>query len=343
MKKEAGRATRAPRLASEIKPRAIEFLWRERIPKGMITVVAGKPDQGKGLFAAHVAADVSKRGGKVLYSAAEDTDELMTGPRLEAAGANLDNVIVWRFRLPVDREEMEALVRDMGISLIVMDPFAAHLSNGVSAFSDSVRDVTGPMEALAGETGVSFLVIEHALKRINANAHPLTAIRGSSSGLPAASRMGFVFGADPDDDDRRLLCNVKKNVRDEPDPIEFEMDSIETAVGDTPSLLYIGETQYNARKLLADPKGDGKVGRRPEKRAAAAEWLTKYLAASNEPVKAGEVIEDARINGFPKNTLLRAAKDMQVVRQPPGGGRNCTWDLPQDVKDALGIGGGQNA
>jgi hypothetical protein len=26
---------------------------------------------------------------------------------------------------------------------------------------------------------------------------------------------------------------------------------------------------------------------------------------------------------------------MGVVKNPPGGGPNCTWDLPQDVKDAL--------
>jgi hypothetical protein len=28
---------------------------------------------------------------------------------------------------------------------------------------------------------------------------------------------------------------------------------------------------------------------------------------------------------------------MGVVKAPPGGGRNCTWELPDEVKDLMGI------
>ncbi len=101
-----------PIKASGVEAQAVDWLWRERIPKGMITLVAGKPDQGKGMFAAHVAAEVSAAGGRVLYSAAEDDPARMTRPRLEAAGANLDNVLLWRFRLPQNGESLGKLVTD---------------------------------------------------------------------------------------------------------------------------------------------------------------------------------------------------------------------------------------
>jgi hypothetical protein len=34
-------------------------------------------------------------------------------------------------------------------------------------------------------------------------------------------------------------------------------------------------------------------------------------------------------------TIRRAADDMGIVRKPPGGGRNCTWELPAEVIKAL--------
>jgi hypothetical protein len=51
----------------------------------------------------------------------------------------------------------------------------------------------------------------------------------------------------------------------------------------------------------------------------------------------GKVQEDAKQAGMSVKTLRRAADDMDVVKQPPGGGRNCTWDLPNDVKNLMGL------
>ena len=50
---------------------------------------------------------------------------------------------------------------------------------------------------------------------------------------------------------------------------------------------------------------------------------------------ASKILEDAKHHSMTQKTLRRAAEDMEVVKNPPGGGRNCTWDLPQAVKDLL--------
>jgi hypothetical protein len=89
--------------------------------------------------------------------------------------------------------------------------------------------------------------------------------------------------------------------------------------------------------LAAVPQQTAGVGRPPQKRAAAAEWLTTYLADAGAPVLASTVQEDAKQWNLNRKTLLRAADDMGVVKAPPGGGRNCTWDLPDEVKDLMGI------
>jgi len=322
-------------VASKLEAKPVEWLWQNRIPKGMITVVAGKPDQGKGLFAVHVAADVSKRGGNVLYSAAEDDPARMTRPRLEAAGANLDRVLVWSFRLPAQMRQLEQRIKENDIRLVVMDPMASHLTGGIKRHSDNIRVVTDQLYEIGVATGCAFLVIEHALKRVTSSADPLSMIGGSGSGLPAAARAAYLFGKDPKDGDRRLLAPVKLNIAEWPKTLSYEVDTVELdSVSSVPFLVPQGETDATASSLLQKPN-DRDPGRPPDKRAAASEWLAQYLFDQGKPVKAGLVIEDARQRGITTRTLKRAADDLSIVRKPPGGGRHCTWELPDHIKKAV--------
>jgi len=326
-----------PVRADSVHAQRVEFLWLDRIPKGMITVVAGRPDQGKGLFAAHVAAHVSQ-AGRVLYSASEDDHGRMTRPRLEAAGANLENVLLWRFRMPENLQELQEIIVSERIDLVIMDPFASHLSGGINRHSDNVRNVLGPLTNTIESTGTAVLIIEHALKRIPQSGEPLQAIGGSSSGLSAAARAAYVLGIDPDDEDRRILAKAKFNIGPAPKALAFEIDVEDVAiVGDVPFLVVEEEIAvFDAMRLFTAKKTD-RIGRPPDKRAAAAEWLTTYLVAAAAPVHSGKVQEDAKQYGMSVKTLRRAAADMGIVKTPPGGGRNCVWDLPDDVKDLMGL------
>lgn len=335
-----------PILAADITPKRVEWLWRERVPRGMITIIAGRPDQGKGLACANIASDVSNskvidkttgklRYGQVLYSAIEDSAELMTRPRLEAAGANLSNIWTWRFQIPAQLTELAQYIVQHKIDLIVIDPFAAHLSHGVNRQSDNIRTVLNPLSAILEETGAAVVVVEHVLKRVPQNGHPLQAIGGSGSGVVAAARMAFLFGIDPSDEDKRVLVPVKHNICEKPKAVCFEIDATDIPeVGDVPFLLYDDECEFDASRLTIVSR-HGVMGRPDNKRAAAAEWLTNYLAAAGKPVQAGKVMEDSKQYNMNTKTLRRAAAEMGVLRNPPGGGRNCTWELPQEILDML--------
>lgn len=327
--------------ADLVEPEEVDWLWGERIPRSMISVVAGRPDQGKGLFACMVAADLSRRGFRVLYSAIEDSYGLMTRPRLEAAGAILNNILLWRFQLPDRMSELDQVVRKKKIDLVILDPFAAHLGPGISRTSDSIRKVLNPITEMLEDTGAGMLVIEHALKRIPKGSHPLNAIGGAGSGLPAAARMAYILGVDPDNDDQRVLAAVKSNLRERPLALLFSVDvrENETLSIDVPCLVYEEELEFFEPMRLFENKDKtgGPMGRPPDKRAAAAEWLTNYLLMAGNAVKAGKVMEDAIASGMTNKTLRRASEDMGVVKEPPGGGRNCTWDLPQELKDLMGV------
>jgi hypothetical protein len=329
-----------PIRSDKIEEKPIEWLYidgiHEIIPKGKISLIAGRPDKGKGLLAVWIAAQVSKTGKRVLYSAAEDDASDMTKPRLTAAGAVHKNIHHWRFRLPADWDGFEQVIRRAKIDLVVIDPLAAHLSNGISRHSDNIRIVTNPLNDLLSETGCSCVVVEHVRKNIPQSGDPLMAIGGTGSGLPAAVRAGYILGVDPQDDDRRVVACVKLNVAEKPDAMAFNLDTVELPKSGVQPFLSWDEdiVGFDPMKLLTKSKGS--IGRPPDKRAAAAEWLTRYLVNAGAPVKSSVIFEDAKQYGMTSKTLRRAATDMKIVKSG-GGGPNVTWDLPDHVKQLMGI------
>jgi hypothetical protein len=97
--------------------------------------------------------------------------------------------------------------------------------------------------------------------------------------------------------------------------------------------MFDEEVVFDPMRLFQGRTAPGKRGAPNDKRAAAAEWLTTYLA-ENGPTQAGTVMEDAKQWNMSRKTLERAAADMGVEKTA---GRNSKWDLPDEVKEALGI------
>jgi putative DNA primase/helicase len=328
--------------ANTIHARAVRWLWRERIPVGMITIIAGRPGAAKSLLAIHITADVSRQAD-VLISAREDPEREVIRPRLEAAKANLDRVHVGSLRLPADLDQLERTVVEKRIALVVIDPVAAHLGVGISRFNDSVRQVSTPLTAIAERTGAAIVFVDHVTKHIAQNAHPLQAIGGSGSGLPAAARMAFITGKDPADDERVIACCVK-SVRERPRALGFLLDSVSYVDGDgrhgTAGVLLPEEAEFefDARSLLV-VDSDGKRGRPPTKRAMAAEWLAKHLfGADGHERPASDVEEDARqTGGITTATLRRASEDMGVLKRQRD--RVWWWTLPAELVEAMEGGG----
>jgi hypothetical protein len=333
-----------PIRVDQIEPEDVDWLWRDLVARKMIHVVAGWPEQGKGLLTTYIASEVSKAGGNVLISAWEDADGISVRPRLEAAGAKMENCTSWRFMLPIQFGELAELVIEKSIDLIVMDPWSAH---AVGKTGD-VRELLNPLTQLIEQTGTAVIIVDHALKHPPKGGNVLGVLRGGSSGLPAACRMGFLFGVDPEQPDMRVLCHVKGNVRDKAKPLRFEMDTDMIAVYNPakaklvekpiPYLVFDQELEvFDPMRLFAGGTPQTGPGRPDTKRKAAMEWLTAYLAAALKPVKAGLVIEDAKQAGMAVKTLKNAANEIGVERNPPGGGKNCTWRLSDEAYELMGV------
>ena len=179
-------------------------------------------------------------------------------------------------------------------------------------------------------------MVTHTVKYVSRNAHPLTAIGGSGGGLTGAARAIYLFGVDPADAHQRAMVPVKFNLGPSPMSVTFEMDEIEwrddddRLLGTAGKLLLASDDErINPLAVMAADAGHGTGSKTAEKREAAAEWLTNYLALGERPVN--ELKEDLIQAGMSWGTLRRAAEqDVEVVRRREGFGRGSKvfWALP---------------
>ena len=330
-------------LAEDIEPEVVDWLWRKRLPRGMMSILAGQPEQGKGLLCCLIAAELSREGHTVLYSAIEDGAGLMTRPRLEAAGADLSKVIVPPFGFMLDEQfdELARLIDKKSIDLVIIDPIAAHLAKGFH-HSTKIRSVTNPLKRVLEESDCAMLVVDHAIKRVGGVTDPLQIIGGTNSGLPAACRQGYVMGKHPEDPNRRVMACIKSNLQARPEALMFEIDveEIDFVPEPVPFLIYQEEEDFDPLRLFAKSNHQGKkpkLGRPPAAREAASEWLTNYLLDQGKPIKASVIYAACRKEGMTTGTLRAAASEMGVVRNPPAGGKQCTWELPAELYELADV------
>ena len=119
---------------SEIQSQEVVWLWYPFIPYGKLTIIQGDPGDGKTTFVLNIAAKLSKGEGldsemklseplTVIYQSAEDglTDTIK--PRLEAAGADCENISVIDESIKslsmIDERLEEAIIRTKAKLLIL--------------------------------------------------------------------------------------------------------------------------------------------------------------------------------------------------------------------------------
>lgn len=318
----------------------IDWLWRDRIPRGMIALVAGLPGVGKSLFAYHLAAATAGNGENVIFATGEEGYRKQSRPRIEAMipnAADLERIHWWprNRELPRDIDELHTRIVDLNAALVVIDPIAAFL--GVSIYNDQeVRRALMPMTDVAEETEATIFLSSHTVKAISARAHPMHAIGGSGGGLVAAARIAFLFGPGEEKDEVRLSV-VKSNItRLDIPSFVFELDVYDEFddVDPVPYLVELGEGEESsledARIMLKEAGVSSES--KDAKRARAAEFLVDFLRAG--PMRKLEIEAAAKANGHSWRTVRRAAADLKIVR--PKGGPNSVWSLPQELLDSLG-------
>lgn len=334
----------AYRMASDIPPERITWIWYGFLAQGKLSLLEGNPKLGKSTLTADIIARITtgepfpghteRRTPRcAVLCSAEDGPADTIVPRLTVAGADLSRVsIATGIKLPDDKEawigldkhldELEAHITEVDAQLLIIDPLMAYLGD-VNAHKDQdVRAALGPLMAMLDRTGCAALLVRHLNK---ASGSDIVTRGGGSIGISGAARLGMFVGRHPDDDERRVLAQSLTNITPEQPSLEFHLES---APGTDVARIQWADvpSRYNAEDLLEAAQG----GEERTERTDAAEWLIDFLRDGPKPAKM--VYKHAKLDGHSERTLKRAKSAVGVdsVKEGYGDEGHWVWRLPEE-------------
>lgn len=328
--------------SSKVPVKPVTWLWKPYVPRGMMTLVAGIPGEGKSLFVCWLAAAVSQKH-PVLMSSSEDDYSMVIRPRLEAAGANMERVTLLDPppRIPRDTDTLLRHISGTRAVLVVLDPLQDHLD--VSLFSPKAPQVLSPVAKELARRGVSLVAVSHTIKSVPKNAHPLYAVGGAAGGISRVMRVVHILGEHPDGGNLRVLAPVKANFLRTSEKVSALFEVVEYEIRRGRSVIRPGRLVHRgqavgitATMIVRRTNGhdaESRPGPSPEKRMNAADWLRELLATSEAPVS--HIQQAAKEYGLSWATVRRAdAEQVHAIKRRVGipgrqGGGQVVWGLPQ--------------
>jgi hypothetical protein len=328
----------------DVTPEQVEWLWRERIAVGKLTLIVGDPGLGKSFLTLDIAARVSRGAawpdspkqpqtpGDVILLTAEDDLADTVRPRLDAHWADVTRIIAIRGAKFVDdgEERMVNLATDLDSirrvakeanqpRALIIDPVSAYLGKTDSHKNAEVRGVLAPLSELAAELRLAVIAVSHLRKGEGA---ALYRTMGSLAFI-AAARSAWVVCRDETDQSRRLMLPLKSNLAPDVGGLAFAI--LPHGTNDAPVLCWEREPVSVAADDAIGHKR--KPGPAPNDRTDAATWLREQLANGPRPAK--DLIEDGDGLGFTERTLQRAFRDIGGQREKRGFTSGWLWSIAQ--------------
>ena len=348
--------------ASDVKMKALVWMWMNRFALGKLGILAGLPDQGKGLILCYIAAQITRHDreswpcnegvapeGNVILLTAEDDPGDTVVPRLAAAGANLTRIHIVKMVHTGKKRRMFSLITDLellrrkiteigGVVLVLIDPVSAYMGHGKidNYRTTDVRAVLAPLIELARELRISMIGIMHFNKKTDVT----NALLRISDSLAYGAAARHVYGVvDDAENKRKLMVRAKNNLSahtvDKALAYNFSVCSNvgkDEDTGETISAPYIIWEPKHVDVTATEAMAAANENKSPVTRDAAKKFLLKILA--NGPVAKKEIDEAAEANCISDATLRRAKDELNVEaekdRTSPNG--PWTWHLPNQPK-----------
>ena len=300
---------------SQVPREPIRWLWPGYLARGKLALLDGDPGVGKSLLTLDIAARLS-RGGPlpdgapterpqtVLRLAAEDDAADTTRPRAEAAGADLDRLIVVTgsrgapLQFPDDLPALAERTIQNVPDLIILDPVMAFLAGNAIANSEQcVRRVLAQLGKLAESRDAAILMIRHLRKATARKAQ----FRGMGSvGFIASVRTGLFAARDPSDPTQGILAFTKANLSSSAPSLGYRIRSNQAGEA---VVEWTGPLNRDADELGLRPEAPLRM------RDKASGWLQQQLAGG--PVRALDLYAAAAQAGIPDRTLERAKSELE--------------------------------
>ena len=307
---------------SEIQSQEVAWLWFPFIPYGKLTIVQGDPGDGKTTLVLNIAAKLSKGEGldskmklteplNVIYQSAEDGLADTVKPRLEAAGANCENISAIDESIKslsmIDERLEEAVIRTKA-KLLILDPIQAYLGGGMDMNrANEARDMTKKLSLLAEKYKCAILLIGHMNKAGGNKA----AYRGMGSiDFFAVARSVLLVGRIEGEPDLRAVVQIKNNLAAFGHSKAFRL----TETG----FEWVGDYEITADEVL------GGITPKVNKLEQAKKML-RELAETSTSVQSSEIFDMAEDLNISKRTLENAKKELGIKARRIG--NSWYWDL----------------
>lgn len=310
----------------------VEWLWKNWIPKGMVTMLAGDPGMGKSAIAQHLAKIVTRgecfpleaepfgKPGNVVWIDTEASQQILK-VRATSMGLNKSRVFIPAINgdmlsqpdlaIASNKDYLDNMVRDLKPVLLVLDSLGGSHTRGENKVED-IKPVLEWMALLARNNNVAVIVIHH-LNKGSKDESPevsLYRIRGSTA-IPAMCRS--IFTIEPTHDKLLKLRVIKTNVALRPEPIQI-----------TPLLNEKGDfTGFQYGNYVAPPT-------KKNRKDMVAEWLRDQLEAHKDGMSVKELTDLGEKLGYTRQIIYTARDILGGQLYTTGTGNRAFWHLYMD-------------
>jgi putative DNA primase/helicase len=337
-----------------VKIEPVNWLWKNTLPHGMLTILAGAPGCGKTTIAISLGATITSGGnwpdktacqfdGDVVIWSGEDTEGILAS-RFLASGAHMQRVHFvgdlkggrkMSFDPSKDMELLETTLASLELPrLLILDPIVSVI-DGDSYKATEVRRGLQPVVDLASRIGCAVLGITHFSKG-TAGRDVVERLNGSVA-FGAVARIVLVAAkvqnSENPEECKRIFMRAKSNIGPDDGGFEYELNRIELGQDIEGQRVIWGQRiEGSARDALAE----GEPQNNDEGATSDVQRLVFDLLSSG-PVSAKVMEADIRGAGYSKQQADRAARKLGVIRAKVGMKGGWTWELPKVVKPSEGV------
>ncbi len=317
----------------DLKLEKLFWLWPNVIPLSKISLIVGDPDKGKSILSLHMAAQVTtgrpwpnstitREPGDVLILTNEDHLADTVGPRLKAAGADMNRIhyidavieendkIRGLHNITKDFNMLVETVKSLHpwLKLIIIDSISGYMEGKNENKNAEVREYLTPLAELATFAKLALVGISH----LNKNQMTQTSayrILGSIA-FTAVARAVWLVQQDPENETRRLFVPLKGNLSRDKTGLAYTImtQQVQTAQGLVGHAYcsFFPETIYTTADELLTPKTE----KRSPKKDSASDWLREYL--KDGPKLSIEIFNVGSQMGYSQRTLERVKSKLGI-------------------------------
>ena len=332
----------------KVKVEFVDWLWPNRYPLRMLSLMAGIGGVGKSTLALYMASQITtgrpwiddppgtvREPGDAIILSAEDRPGDIIIPRLMAMQADLTKIHILKgSKITMDDGQvglvgiddltktgdldllLETLDKVPNPKIAFIDPYTAYMGKSDSNSNIEVRSFLRPLGEVAADYNIAMIGITHLNKKEDSSAD--FRILGSV-GQQNAARMVWLVAQDPDAEDRRYMIWLKGNIAPRNTGLAYRLMNVLVTQPGTDRKDFYSSVCFEkepvlltASELLA-PRKSGSSGR-PKKQTEASDWLESFLSIG--PVDSKLIIEEGEALGYSERTLKRVKKSMGILGIP---------------------------